>query len=104
MTEWQVRANITKAERARVEVLVSELITRYEHQGRGASCITLPKELKRDLERSGWSRLAPATCRRLSRWCHAERDPSTRREDFVEPKAQEISTLLFGRIISRDEG
>lgn len=100
MAGYAVRPDITQSERARVESLISDLIREYQQAGRGASCITLPRELRRDLETSNYEWLAQKTCERLSRWCDTRR--WARREQFVEPRAKEISNLLFGRVIPRD--
>ncbi len=81
-------------DRARVEALVHELIAYGERFVTG-----LGKNLKQDLENSGYSWLSTQTYAQLSRWCHPNRYSS--REQWVQPRVHEISTLLFGEVISR---
>lgn len=96
-----VRPDITQNQRARVDSLIFELTTEYERWKGGASCIQLPRELKRDLERTGYGWLSNSTYERLSRWCRTR--CWRRREQFVQPRAQQISRLLFGRVIARSD-
>jgi len=96
-----LRAGTTQDEKARVFAIIRELIAESERYGRGSSCVMLPRELERDLERSDFRWLSRGTYVRLSKWCNHDRPNATRRELFVEPRAREISTILFGTVIDR---
>jgi excisionase family DNA binding protein len=59
----------------------------------------LCKNLSEDLNRSAHRSLSWKVYCQLSRWCHPRR--WSEREKWVKPRAEEISKLLFGRIIDR---
>lgn len=81
-------------DRARVESLVHELIAYGERFVAG-----LGRNLKRDLENSGYLWLSMTVYAQLSRWCNPNRWSS--REQWVQPRVHEISALLFGQVIAR---
>lgn len=83
-------------DRAQVESLVQELISYGERFVTG-----LVRNLKQDLENSGYKWLSTGTYAQLSRWCNPNRWSS--REQWVQPRVHEISTLLFGQVISRTD-
>lgn len=82
--------------RARVESLVHELIAYGERFVAGVG-----RNLTQDLENSGYEWLSTVTYAQLSRWCHPHRRSS--REQWVQPRVYEISTLLFGEVIARTQ-
>ncbi|MHC4061142.1 MAG: hypothetical protein ACYSUC_02710 [Planctomycetota bacterium] len=68
------------------------------------AAITLAREIKQQLieriEPNNESlKLTVETYRRLSRWCHPRR--YTDREKNIQPLAEEISKLIFNKIIDR---
>ncbi len=86
---------LTGEERAKVASLIAELISNGERW-----VTNLGRGLNQDLENSGYTWLSRKERARLSRWCNPNRWSS--REQWVQPRAQALSLLLFGTVISRD--
>ena len=96
--------NITHAEtgvdilphcnKEKVDAIVQELIDYNEHFVTG-----LGTNLKNELNNNNYQRLSYRVYSQLSRWCWPGRNSI--REQWVQPKAHELSKLLFGRIIDR---
>ncbi len=74
--------------------LIAELIDYGERFVSG-----LGRNLKQDLENSDYAWLSTKTRAQLSRWCHPHRH--SEREQWVIPRARELSDLLFGEVIDR---
>lgn len=72
------------------------LIEKIEAKG---TAITLARELREQLINQKKSNLTVQSLKRLSRWCHPNRQ--TGRELKISPIAKEISKLLFGKVIER---
>ncbi len=74
--------------------LVNKLINFNEHFVTG-----LGKNLAKDFERFDFQKLSEKVYAQLSRWCHPNRN--SKREKKVKPIVHELSTELFGHVISR---
>ncbi len=61
--------------------------------------LTLAREIKQQVLDKEGNYLTVGTYKRLSRWVHPQRQ--TEREKYVQPIAETISRLLFGRVIKR---
>lgn len=61
---------------------------------------SLGKDLSNDLEKSEYTILSEKVYSRLSRWCHPKRESP--RNNWVQEKAQNISKLLYGKVIERE--
>ncbi len=85
---------IDECPRATVTSKLMELIDYGERFVSG-----LGHNLKRALENSDYRWLPTKEYAQLSRWCHPNRH--TEREQWVIPRAHEISRALFGRVIDR---
>lgn len=59
----------------------------------------LGKNLEEELQQSQHASMSSKVHAQLSRWCWPKRN--TARERWVQPKAQELSRLLFGKVIDR---
>ena len=81
-------------DRDKVNTIIKEFIDFDEHFVSG-----LAINLKKDLEKLKYHSLSPKVYAQLSRWCWPKRQSS--REKWVQPKAHELSKLLFGKIIER---
>jgi hypothetical protein len=77
--------------------VVEELIE-YK-QGKERFVNGLGRNLRADMTASGYEFLSPKGFSQLSRWCHP-RKPSPR-NDWARERAQDISVLLFGKVIDR---
>lgn len=73
-----------------------ELLEKLQATG---GALTLAKEVRRQILEDDQSALAVSTYKRLGRWCHPERWSA--REKKATPIAEEISTVLYGRIVER---
>lgn len=80
--------------RQEVAALVAELIDYGERFVSG-----LGRNLKADLENSDFEWVSMRVYAQLSRWCHPNRH--SEREQWVIPRAHQISRLLFGSVIDR---
>ena len=85
-----------KCQRTEVASLVQELIDYGERFVSG-----LGKNLKGDLENSDYQWLSRKVYAQLSRWCNPHRNSG--REQWVRPRAHEISEHLFGEVIPRSD-
>ena len=81
-------------DRDKLRILVKQLMEK-------GWAVTLAKEIKKQLLDNQGKGLSVSTYKRLSRWAHPYR--FTEREQFVKPRAEEISELLFGHVIERVE-
>lgn len=81
----------------KVDELVTELLNYKE--GNEWFVNGLGKELRDDLETSGYRILSEKVYARLSRWCHPKRE--TPRNNWVRERASNISKLLYGKVIER---
>ncbi len=78
----------------KVNTLIQEFTGKDENFVKG-----LGENLKADLEKFEYKKLSDKVFCQLSRWCWPHRHSV--REQWVQPKAQEISKLLFGKVIKR---
>jgi hypothetical protein len=85
---------IPDCDQNKVGDLIQEMIERNEHFVTG-----LGKNLQKDLEERQYKTLSCKVYSQLSRWCWPNRNSS--REEWVKPRARQISKLLFGRVIDR---
>ena len=83
--------------RRQVNSLIGNLI--HYKNGKERFVNGLGRNLEKDLAESGYTLLSPSVYSRLSRWAHPKKHSP--RNDFVQRIAQEISELLFGRVIDR---
>jgi len=83
--------------RDKVESLVEELIE-YK-KGKERFVNGLGRNLRGDMTNSDYELLSPEVFAQLSRWCHP-RKPSPR-NDWAQERAQNISVLMFGKVIDR---
>jgi len=77
---------------------VAEIISEFLDYDEGFVS-RLGRNLKQDLDASDYAQLSGKTYAQLSRWCHPKRHSS--REKWAQPRAQEMSRLLFGEVIGR---
>jgi hypothetical protein len=83
--------------RKKVEDVLQELESKQANPKQHARILT--RELRKSLEKSGFSSIPTSVGHRLARWASPKRDDERTR--FVSPRARRVSELLFGRILPR---
>jgi excisionase family DNA binding protein len=88
----------------RVAELIKELMTPHSDRPKDKFVPRLGRNLEGELEKvypeaPGLAFLSWKVYSQLSHWCHPKRHAD--REKWVQPRAEEISQLLFGKIIDR---
>lgn len=74
-------------------------LTKEFKQNEDSFISRLGRNLEKDLEASGYTYLSPKVFAQLSRWCWPKRQSA--REQWAQPRAQELSRLIFGVVIER---
>ncbi len=86
-------------DREKVGEIVEEMLSAEANPRKWGT--DLAKNLKACLTKSEYKRLTPKVRYQLSKWCWPNRN--TAREQWVQPRASEISKLLFGEVIKREK-